>query len=133
MRKLKDIAWDKTTYSTKWAAKNPYRIDGPITYILINNGREASVFTRDFWHLRLYSYHWHSSSTKAGYDYPITNLPDFSGYYVRLGMHQLIMGRKDGVVIDHIDGNHYNNTGWNLRYGTIRQNNSNRHKKQVED
>lgn len=126
-RLIKNIDWDKTKYSTKYGAKNPWRTEGEHVYILINNGREAIVDKYDFFDLRIYSYHWHSSSTNPAQDYPITNLPDYSGRLTRLGLHQLIAGKKPGLVIDHMDGDHYNASRWNLRHGSIRKNNTNRH------
>ena len=106
-RLLKHLEYDKDRYTTKYSAKNPWREDGEHVYILINNGREAMVDKYDFFDLRLYSYHWHSSSTNPAFDYPITNLPDYSGKLMRLGLHQLIAGKKPGLVIDHMDGDHY--------------------------
>ena len=127
MRLLKNLNYDKTKYSTKWEAKNPWREEGESVYILVNNGREIKVDRYDFFDLCLYRYHWHSSSTNPAQDYPITNLPDYNGKLMRLGIHQLIAGKKPGLVIDHIDGDHYNASRWNLRHGTTRKNNSNRH------
>ena len=41
-------------------------------------------------------------------------------------MHHFILGNpQDGLVIDHIDGDEYNNTRENLRFATIPQNNQN--------
>lgn len=48
--------------------------------------------------------------------------------FVTLRMHSLLMGRKDGYYVDHIDRNPANNQKSNLRHITPRENwyNSNR-------
>lgn len=43
-------------------------------------------------------------------------------------MHRLIMSPKDGMVVDHIDGNALNNQRSNMRVCTSHQNKMNRHK-----
>lgn len=49
--------------------------------------------------------------------------PRFGGRLIRL--HELIMGKKTGFVIDHINGNRWDNRKKNLRYATKQQNNIN--------
>ncbi|WP_155638650.1 HNH endonuclease [Burkholderia cepacia] len=50
---------------------------------------------------------------------------------ISFSMHRLLMGRhriRDGLVVDHVDGNPLNNRRSNLRVCTYSQNNSNRGK-----
>lgn len=41
-------------------------------------------------------------------------------------LHQILMGKKEGQVIDHIDGDRKNNTKSNLRFVSLRENSINR-------
>lgn len=59
-------------------------------------------------------------------NYAFTYVRDELGNRNRLFMHHLIAGRKDGLFIDHIDGNGLNNQRSNLRFCTNQQNLFNR-------
>ena len=128
-RKLSDIKdWKDYGFTTACGAKNPYRIIGETTYILVNTGYVTAVNTIDFWNLRLYSYQWGSSSTDPRSEYIRTNTYDSTGHYIRIDLQVLIMGKLDGYVVDHIDGDRYNNKRSNLHHVTKAENARNRHK-----
>jgi hypothetical protein len=126
-RNPKDYRYDLDT-------KNPYRIEhtrfGSSAYILVNDGeqgKEAVVDLDVFYTKRCYSFHWTRLSSDPTKDYPHTNTYDCTGKKINLSLHALVMGTEDGKVIDHINGDHYDCRSWNLRRGTIAQNNQNRH------
>ncbi len=48
------------------------------------------------------------------------------GSEVRLFMHVLLMGQRDGFMVDHRDGNGLNNVRSNLRWATSSQNQANK-------
>jgi hypothetical protein len=128
-RRLSNITdYSAYGFTTTGGAKNPYRIIGDTTYILLNTGNVAVVNTLDFWRLRLYSYSWGSSSTDPRKEYVRANTYDSTGHYIRVDMHQLIMGKQESFVIDHINGDHHNNKRSNLVHVTTAENNRNRHK-----
>lgn len=58
---------------------------------------------------------------KSKTEYAITNIRN-GRKIVTLRMHVLIMGKVEGMVIDHIDSNGLNNRKNNLRHGTQAQN-----------
>lgn len=117
--------------------QNAYRIEktklGEYVYIVVpykneSRSREARVDLDCFYSLRLYSYRWIRSSSDPKKDYPHTNTYDNTGKKVNLLLHILIMGGTiAGKVIDHNDGDHYNDSRSNLNYVSPAQNNQNRH------
>lgn len=58
--------------------------------------------------------------------YAKTNIKKEDGKYTTVRMHRLIMGRPEGLKVDHIDGNIRNNQRSNLRVADNRQNQWNR-------
>jgi len=48
-----------------------------------------------------------------------------SGKQVRIPLAEAILGKRDGFIVDHEDGNPFNNKRDNLRYATTIQNNRN--------
>lgn len=58
------------------------------------------------------------------------------GYNVATGkvelLHHAVIGKRDGLIVDHIDGDPLNNTRANLRHTTYSQNNINTAKWRAE-
>ena len=127
----KDYRYDLNTL-------NAYRIErtklGEFVYILIPHETdrlcsEAKIDLDCFYEKRVYSYRWCHSSSDPKKAYPHTNTYDSTGKKVNLLLHHLIMGRPidPKKVIDHNDGDHYNDSKSNLNVVTLAQNNQNRH------
>lgn len=57
--------------------------------------------------------------------YPMRACPNSSGKVTTLTIHSVVMGKKDGFEIDHIDGDKTNNQRSNLRFATRGQNRAN--------
>lgn len=55
-------------------------------------------------------------------EYAITNVLGLDGKIRTLRMHTLILGEKQGLEIDHINGDGLNNMKYNLRHCTHNQN-----------
>ena len=94
---------------------------------LVDGYREATVDFIDFLGYRMYTYRWCASHSDPKKAYPHTNIYNERNVYVNLMMHELIMGKVAGKVIDHNDGDHFNNSRSNLNHVTTAQNNCNRH------
>lgn len=58
--------------------------------------------------------------------YAMTDYYNENGKRTTRNMQTMIMGKKKGYVIDHIDGNGLKNTRDNIRFVTVRQNQHNR-------
>lgn len=50
-------------------------------------------------------------------------------YTISIEIHRIIMGKKEGLVVDHINGDKLDNRLQNLRFVTIKENTYNRKKK----
>ena len=93
-----------------------------IKTIPLSQGKFALVDDEDFEELSKHK--WHA-------------VKDYNTYYARrrikgingkaITMHQQLLGKKEGLEIDHDDGNGLNNQRYNLKHVTHRQNMLNRH------
>jgi hypothetical protein len=63
--------------------------------------------------------------------YAVTDYYKEDGTRTTITMHQLLLGKKKGHVIDHKNGNGLKNTRDNLRFVTVRQNGQNRHRNEA--
>lgn len=110
---------------------NKYRIDGDVVYILLQDGQECLVDIDDFYNLDLAHFTWtldHTDSKQA-YVRTTKTLPDGTKRPVLIQykiMGTELVARKDRVI-DHVNGNHLDNRKFNLRFASVKQNNSNRH------
>jgi len=84
---------------SKWSNKNP-------RYVTISKSDKNKVFKKHWIHYGLYI------ATGSNKD--------------RTFLHHYIIGRKKGLVVDHIDNDKDNNTRKNLRFATYSENNVNR-------
>jgi len=91
------------------------------TIILLPGWRYTIVDAEDFDRLCAYRWNYH----EGGYAY---RLVVANGARHSLRMHRAILGVKEGVEVDHINGNRLDNRKANLRPCTRSQNQQNRHK-----
>lgn len=94
--------------------------------IKLTHGKVAIIDDDDF---EMVSGHrWHVSFKDNNAFYAATNVYPTSGHTI-IQMHILIIGKKPGFEIDHINHNGLDNRRVNLRHVTSQQNNFNRAKR----
>lgn len=130
-QEVKDLGRNPKDYRYDYGAMNAWRRENSWVYILCPNNIEAIVDWSDFVDKQLYSNRWANSSSNPSLDYPHTNVLSLEDKPKKLYLHHAIMGSKADRVVDHINGDHYDCRGWNLRHGTTAQNNQNRHPKAI--
>jgi hypothetical protein len=118
-------------HNAKRIKGNKYRVDGETTYILLQDGQECIVDTDDFFNKDLAHFTWtldHKDPKRAYVRTPKT-LPDGTKrpVLIQYKIMETELGARKDRVIDHINGNHLDNRKFNLRFASIKQNNSNRH------
>lgn len=90
--------------------------------INLTQGKVAQVDDEDYEFLSQYK--WHANKNYQTYYAKRSDQRD--GISSIISMHRDIMGRSEGMQIDHIDGNGLNNQKSNLRFVTVRQNAQNK-------
>jgi len=89
-----------------------------------NTGYVAIVDDDEYGRLNLYPW---TKLRKDNCIYPIRQ-PYVNGKRIRILMHQMLLEKKDGFIVDHQDCNGLNNLKSNLRYATYSQNSINKRK-----
>jgi hypothetical protein len=86
----------------------------------------ALVDDEDYEYLRQWK--WNFVATANGRTcYAVRGTKEPNGKQTSMFMHVVLLGKKEGYVTDHIDGNGLNNQRSNLRHVTVRQNAQNKH------
>lgn len=96
--------------ASKLRVRKP-RFEGPIAFIPLNNGDEAIVDADDAEFIS--QWNWTARvNPKATYAFRNVRV---NGRQKMLWMHRVLMGAKDGEVVDHLNGNAIDNRRCNLR------------------
>lgn len=74
-------------------------------------------------------YKWHMNVIKKNNKYAFTNVYKNSKRIEHFSLHEFLMGKKDGMIICHVDGDGLNNRMKNLRFVARKQSNMNTEKK----
>lgn len=88
--------------------------------IALTKGAVAVVDDEDYDELTKHRWNYSSGG------YAIRTIPTVNGKRTNERMHAVVMGKKDGFEIDHINGNKLDNRRCNLRHVTHRQNAQNK-------
>lgn len=98
---------------------NKYITKGNITIGITSKGESFIFDTKYLDAIR--KHNWFINNGYVG-----TNISDDRGKQRRLSLHQLVLGKKDGYIIDHINRDRTDNRKKNLRHVTYKQNSMNR-------
>ena len=98
---------------------NEYSVDGNEVFVKLSNTEEPMICDIDDWE-RLKKYTW----CKSHYGYATANTTE-NGKRKTIKFHIEVLGKKNGMVIDHIDRNPLNNKKDNLRFVEQRVNSIN--------
>ena len=85
--------------------------------VLFDQEDKIDEITKHSWRIRI---------TPSGAEYAITSIKKDNGKWSSIGMHNIIMGYKDGLCVDHINHNTLDNRKSNLRFVTRQHNAVNR-------
>lgn len=92
--------------------------------IPLTQGKFALVDDEDYEYLKRWKWYAHKDRNTF---YAARQTPQGGGKQKMIQMHAEIIGRKEGFVTDHINGNGLDNRRGNLRHATNRQNGQNLH------
>ena len=107
--------------------KNKYKITGDIVEIYItskHNNYKCIIDKDDFEKVSSIKTSWYLIRNKGRIESVVTKIQKCK-IRTSIKLHQLIMGKCDHFVIDHINGNVLDNRKENLRFVTVAQNNTN--------
>jgi hypothetical protein len=99
----------------------PIRIDGDVAYVPLSRGYEAIIDTADI--PLVAEYGWFAI-TPSHTVYARTNMRE-GGKQASVLMHRLIIGARDGEIVDHVSCNGLDNRRSNLRIATPSQSTQN--------
>lgn len=108
--------------------KRPIRIDGDVAYVPLTKGYEAVIDAADA--PLVDGRNWSAlvvlkKDRTPAKVYAKTDIL-MDGRHVTVLLHRLLMGMKDGLTVDHRDGDGLNCRRLNMRDATRRQNSQNR-------
>jgi len=98
--------------------KNEYRVLDGVCYIQLQNNIMCKIDEKDM--TKIKKYKWYSKGSK-NYYYAVAHADNNSNSNSVL-MHRLIVSPPEGMFVDHINHDTYNNTRKNLRIVTQREN-----------
>lgn len=100
----------------------PIRIEGNVAYVPLTHGREALIDVADVhlveaWNWHVFSRHYYPYAARTTTERGVTKT---------ILMHRFLLNAPDGVQVDHISGDRFDNRRFNLRLATPSQNAINR-------
>lgn len=93
-------------------------------YIVLSNGKKSKVDDDDFERLNFYK--WTASKDKSGDIRPVRRISLGYKKSKLIQLHRLIIGAKEGEIVDHVNRNTLDNRKCNLRLCNKSQNGINR-------
>lgn len=109
--------------------QSQFHVLGDVTLVTLTKGYIAVIDTVDL--PKIVNFTWFASTSRKNYIYAATNLRTENKLRV-VRLHQILLGKKQGMVIDHKDHNTLNYRRSNLRYCTNKQNLENRKGPEVD-
>lgn len=111
-------------------AENWYLFDNDITYMFIKSKKYGIktflIDTSDYNTISQYKWHIDFNPIYGDSCYASTKIGEGRKGTKNLRLHKLLMGNKEGYLIDHINRNKCDNRRCNLRFVTYSENNSNK-------
>ena len=100
--------------------RNTIILDGDAIWLILNNNKRTVIDATDYDLIK--DYHWGADKHGDTYRVRCTNSLN------RLSLTRLLLSPKEGLQVDHINGNFLDNRRCNLRYATPQQNSCNHRK-----